>query len=411
MTGEIRMSKIKVKNPIVEMNGDEMTRIIWDLIKTKTIEPYLDLELKEYDLGLEKRDATGDQITIDAANAIREYGVGVKCATITPNEGRVKEYNLTKQWKSPNGTIRNILNGTIFRKPICMTNIKPWVRCWKKPITIGRHAFGDLYRCVEHKITRPGETKLCFTPDEDKEITVTKEMFKFEGNGVIMGIHNTDKSIRDFAQASMSYALSQKQDLWFSVKDTISKVYHCRFRDIFQEEFELRKDDFEKAGIKYVYTLIDDAVARVIRGEGGFIWALRNYDGDVMSDMVASGFGSLGLMTSVLVSPHGCFEYEAAHGTVTRHFYKHRDGEETSTNSIASMFAWTGALRKRGEMDETPEVVKFADTYEKVVIDLVESGVVTKDLTQLIDPPIAEYETTQSFIDKVAAKLEEALKG
>ncbi|MCD6497700.1 MAG: NADP-dependent isocitrate dehydrogenase [Deltaproteobacteria bacterium] len=405
------MSKIKVKNTIVEMNGDEMTRIIWNLIKKTLILSYLDVKLETYDLGLDHRNETGDQVTIDAAQAIKKHKVGVKCSTITPDEGRVKEYQLTKQWKSPNGTIRNYLKGTIFRKPIIVKNIRPHVCGWKKPIIVGRHAFGDLYRSQELRIPEPGVTTLCYTPNSRPDWSQSVKLFEFSQPGIIMGLHNTDKSIQDFAATCMNYALSEKMDLWFSVKDTISKTYHRHFKQIFAEVFEGYHARFEEAGINYRYLLIDDAVAQVIKSKGGFIWALRNYDGDVMSDMVAAGFGSLGMMTSVLVSPTGAFEYEAAHGTVKRHFYEYKKGNPTSTNSVASIFAWTGAIRKRGELDETPDVVHFADVLEETVIDLIEQGVVTKDLTHLIQPSITKYETTESFLEKIATNLDRRLNG
>ncbi|MDX9722363.1 MAG: NADP-dependent isocitrate dehydrogenase [Myxococcota bacterium] len=400
------MSKITVKTPLVEMNGDEMTRIIWDLIKEKIVKRYLEIDLREYDLHVQNRDRTDDQVTIDAAHAIREFKVGVKCATITPDADRVEEYKLKKAWRSPNGTIRNILNGTIFRKPITVNNIHPYVRSWKKPIVIGRHAYGDLYRSVELRIDGPASTSVVSTHDGKSQ---SVPAFDFAGPGIFMGIHNTDESIRSFAQSSIAYAASEKMDLWFSVKDTISKTYHARFKDIFQEEVDAAADTFAAAGISYRYLLIDDAVAQAIKHPGGFVWALSNYDGDVMSDLIAAGFGSLGMMTSVLVSPSGAFEYEAAHGTVKRHYYQHLEGKATSTNSVASMFAWTGALRKRGELDATPELVKFAETWERAVLSLIEEGVVTKDLTALIDPPSANFESTQSFIDKVSDRLETLL--
>lgn len=405
------MGKIKAKNPIVEMNGDEMTRIIWDMIKNKLILKHLDLNLMEFDLGMESREATGDQITIDAANAIGEIGVGVKCATITPDDDRVREFKLTKQWKSPNGTIRNILKGTIFRKPIMVKNIKPFVRTWKKPIVIGRHAFGDLYRSVEYRVSEPGRTDLKFTPASNPDEPVRVKMFDFHSPGIIMGMHNTDESIRIFAKNCIAYAIDQKIDLWFSVKDTISKTYHARFRDIFAQEYEAEKEQFSKLGIEYRFLLIDDAVAQIMKKDGGVVWALRNYDGDVMSDMVAAGFGSLGMMTSVLVSPTGAFEYEAAHGTVKRHYHQHKKGSVTSTNSVASIFAWTGALRKRGELDNTPEIIDFADKLEEAVIENIEQGIATKDLLPLMEPQPSEHQTTEGFIDHVAAKLEEKLTG
>jgi isocitrate dehydrogenase len=402
------MDKIKVKNPMVEMNGDEMTRIIWDMIKEQIVLPNLDLELKSYDLGIEKRDETDDRITVDAAHAIREYKVGVKCATITPDADRVDEYHLKKQWKSPNGTIRNILKGTIFRKPIIVKNIKPYVRSWKKPIVIGRHAYGDLYRSQEFRIPGPGSTTMTYTPHGGDD-PVTSDLFQFEGPGILMGMHNTDESIRTFANNSITYAIFEKMDLWHSVKDTISKTYHTRFKEIFQEEVDRRQAELDAAGITYRYLLIDDAVAQAMKNQGGFVWALRNYDGDVMSDMVAAGFGSLGMMTSVLVSPDGAFEFEAAHGTVKRHYYEHLKGNVTSTNSVASMFAWTGAIKKRGEMDGSEDVVTFGEKWEAAVIELIQEGTLTKDLTWLVDPPIEKYETTQSFIEKVAHRLVEKL--
>ena len=402
------MAKITVKRPIVEMDGDEMTRIIWQMIKDKLINPYLTVDLKYYDLGVTKRDETDDKITVDAAQAISEYGVGVKCATITPDAERVTEYKLKKAWPSPNGTIRGILDGTVFRKPIMTKNILPAVRSWKKPIIIGRHAYGDLYKCQEHVVLGPGKAELVFTP-ADKGEPVRLPIHDFKGAGIIMGIHNTDKSIRSFANACINYACSEKVDLWFGAKDTISKKYHAHFKDVFNAEVEKRKADFEKAGNKYRYLLIDDAVAQIMKHEGGILWACRNYDGDVFSDMVASGFGSLGMMTSVLVSPDGKFEFEAAHGTVRRHYYEHLKGNPTSTNSVASIFAWTGAIRKRGELDATPDVVRFADTLEKSVIGCIESGVVTKDLTHLIEPHVSKYETTEGFLDQVANRLKASL--
>jgi len=405
------MGKIRVRNPIVEMNGDEMTRIIWDLIKREIVLPHLEIDLKEYDLGLERRDATDDQITVDAANAIREFKVGVKCATITPDADRVAEYDLKRQWKSPNGTIRNILNGTIFRKPIIVKNILPWVRAWKRPIVVGRHAYGDLYRNEELRVPEAGRTRLVFTPDAPGSKVVERDLFAFDGPGIFMGMHNKDESIRSFANDCITYAVGEKMELWHSVKDTISKTYHKRFKEIFAEEAERRRGELEQAGVTYRYLLIDDAVAQSVKSEGGFVWALRNYDGDVLSDFVAAGFGSLGMMTSVLVSPTGAFEYEAAHGTVKRHYYEHKKGNATSTNSVASMFAWTGALRKRGELDGTPSVCRFAEAWERSVIDLIEGGVMTKDLTALVDPPASRYETTEGFIEKVAKRLTVQVNG
>lgn len=403
------MARIKVKSPIVEMDGDEMTRIIWEMIKEKFIHPYLDVELKYYDLGVKSRDETDDKITIDSAKAIEKYGVGVKCATITPDEDRVKEYDLKKQWRSPNGQIRSYLGGTVFRKPIMVKNIKPAVRNWKQPIIVGRHAYGDLYKNVEMVIGRPGKAELVFTPDDGNGET-RSTIHEFESSGVIMGVHNTDKSINDFATSCINYALSEKIDLWFAVKDTISKKYHTRFKNIFGALVADRMDEFQEAGIKYHYFLIDDAVAQIMKHEGNVLWAMRNYDGDVFSDMIAAGFGSLGMMTSVLVSPKGQFEYEAAHGTVKRHYYRHLKGEKTSTNSVASIFAWTGAIKKRGELDETPDVVKFGENLEKAVIYCIESGIVTKDLVPLMDEKPKTHQTTEQFLDKVEEKLKELMK-
>jgi isocitrate dehydrogenase len=399
---------IKVKNPIVEIDGDEMTRIIWHFIKDKLIRPFVDVDLKYFDLGIKKRDETDDRITVEAANAIKEYGVGVKCATITPNAARVKEYGLKQQWKSPNGTIRSVLDGTVFRKPIIIKNIPPAVCSWKKPIIIGRHAYGDIYKNVESIVDGPGIAEIVFTPLTGGEKKVLK-LHEFKGRGVIMGMHNTEPSIRSFARACINYALSEKKDLWFGAKDTISKQYHGFFRDVFGEEVEKVKDKLQAAGIQYRYLLIDDAVAQVMKSEGGMLWACMNYDGDVMSDMVATGFGSLGLMTSVLVSPDGKYEFEAAHGTVMRHYYEHLKGNPTSTNSIASIFAWTGALAKRGELDNTPEVVKFAGTLESVVIETVESGIMTKDLMLISEPKVDKFALTEEFIDVVAERLKTRL--
>lgn len=402
------MDKIKIKNPIVEIDGDEMTRIIWHSIKEKLILPFLDIDLKYYDLSIKHRDETNDKVTFDAANAIKEFGVGVKCATITPNAARVKEYNLKQQWKSPNATIRSMLDGTVFRKPILINNIPPAVRKWKKPIIIGRHAYGDIYKSTEYIVEQPGAAELIFTPQGGSEKTVLK-IHDFKGRGVIMGIHNTEKSIRSFALSCINYALSEKLDLWFGAKDTISNQYHGFFRDIFAEEVEKVKERLRQDGIHYRYLLIDDAVAQVIKSEGGMLWACMNYDGDVMSDMVASGFGSLGLMTSVLVSPGGIYEYEAAHGTVMRHYYEHLKGNPTSTNSIASIFAWTGAIAKRGDLDNTPDVVMFAKTLENVVVQTVQSGIMTKDLMLIAEPPVTEYALTEEFIDAVAERLKKEL--
>ena len=370
------MSKIQMKTPLVEMDGDEMTRILWQMIKDELLLPYVDLKTEYYDLGLEYRNKTNDQVTVDSAEATKKYGVAVKCATITPNAARMDEYDLKEMWKSPNGTIRAILDGTVFRAPILVKGIVPYVKNWTKPITIARHAYGDVYKNTEIKVPGKGTAELVFTAEDG---TQTKEVIhNFDGQG----IHNTEKSISSFARACFSYAVDTKQDLWFSTKDTISKKYDHTFKDIFQEIYDTEyKEKFEKLGIEYFYTLIDDAVARVIRSEGGFIWACKNYDGDVMSDMVATAYGDLSMMTSVLVSPSGVYEYEAAHGTVQRHYYKHLKGEETSTNSIATIFAWTGALRKRGELDKIPELMDFADKLERACIKTVEDGKMTKSLS------------------------------
>lgn len=400
--------KIKVRNPIVEMDGDEMTRVMWHIIKERLILPFVDVNLLYYDLGIKHRDETDDRVTVEAAHAIKEHGVGVKCATITPNAARVKEYNLKEQWKSPNGTIRSILDGTVFRKPILIKNIPPAVRNWKKPIIIGRHAYGDIYKSAEFTIDRTGTAELVFTPQDGGE-KIALKIHDFTGRGVIMGIHNTEKSVRSFALSCINYALSEKVDLWFGAKDTIAKQYHGFFRDIFAEEVERFRDKFQQAGMHYRYLLIDDAVAQVIKSEGGMLWACMNYDGDVMSDMVASGFGSLGLMTSVLVSPDGKYEYEAAHGTVARHYYEHIKGNPTSTNSIASIFAWTGALAKRGELDNTFDVVEFARMLETSVIQTVERGIMTKDLMLIAEPPVSKYAFTEEFIDAVSERLKNLL--
>lgn len=399
---------ITVKNPLVEIDGDEMARVMWHMIREKLIHPFLNVALRYYDLGVTKRDETDDQITIDAAHAIDEVGVGVKCATITPNDDRVKEFNLKKQWKSPNGTIRSILDGTVFRKPIMVKNIPPAVRNWIKPIIIGRHAYGDIYKSSELNVSGPGRVEIVYTPDTEGQ-QVRLDIHHFDSPGVVMGMHNTEKSIRSFARSCINYALDTKVELWFATKDTISKKYHGLFRDLFAEEAALRKSDLDKAGISYRYLLIDDAVAQIMKAEGGILWACMNYDGDVMSDMVASGFGSLGLMTSVLVSPDNKFEYEAAHGTVVRHYREHLKGNPTSTNSVASIFAWTGAIRKRGELDSTPEVVNFADALENVVISTIEGGVMTKDLTRIANPPVQKYAHTEDFIDTVAERLRQQL--
>ena len=403
-------SKIQVKTPLVEMDGDEMTRIIWSIVKEKLIHPYLDIQLEAYDLYLPVRDETDDAITHEAAEAIKKYGVGVKCATITPDDARVKEYNLKKAWRSPNGTIRAILDGTVFRKPIRVRNIPPFVRTWDKPITIGRHAYGDVYKSAELQIPGAGTAEIVFRPKDGGE-PQSLAIHEFVGPGVVMGIHNLDRSIRSFAKASLAYALDEKIDIWFGAKDTISKTYHARFKDIFNEEAKAKKAELDAAGISYYYLLIDDAVARAVRDEGGFLWACMNYDGDVMSDMVASGFGSLGLMTSVLVSPEGYFEYEAAHGTVQRHYYLHQKGERTSTNSTATIFAWTGALAKRGELDGTPDVVDFAHKIEASVIETIESGTMTKDLAIIADPKVDNPASTDEFIGAIADRLASKVGG
>ena len=396
------MTKIAMKTPLVEMDGDEMTRIIWKMIKDELICPYVDLKTEYYDLDLENREATHDQVTVDSAEATKRLGVAVKCATITPNAARMDEYHLSQMWKSPNGTIRAILDGTVFRAPIVVKGIEPYVRTWKKPITIARHAYGDVYKNTELRIPAPGKVELVYTPaDGGEEVRATVQ--EFDQPGIAQGIHNLDASIGSFARASFEYALSTHQDIWFAAKDTISDH---RFKDIFQEIFDSEyKERFEETGIEYFYTLIDDAVARVIRSEGGFIWACKNYDGDVMSDMLSTAFGSLAMMTSVLVSPHGYFEYEAAHGTVQRHYYKHLKGEETSTNSVATIFAWTGALRKRGELDELPELVAFADRLEKATIATIEDGQMTGDLAAITTLENPEKLNTRDFIMAVASRL------
>mgnify|MGYP000111117104 FL=1 len=398
------MKKIKMTTPLVEMDGDEMTRVIWGMIKEELLNPFIDLKTEYYDLGIEKRNETNDKVTVEAAEAIKKYGVGVKCATITPNADRIKEYNLKEMWKSPNGTIRAILDGTVFRAPITVSSIKPHVKNWERPITIARHAYGDIYKNIEMKIEEKGKAELVFTGEDGKEVRET--IHNFEGPGVIMGMHNTNKSIESFARSCFNFALDTKQDLWFASKDTISKKYDHTFKDIFNEIFEAEyKNKFEEANIEYFYTLIDDAVARVIKSNGGFIWACKNYDGDVMSDMVATAFGSLAMMTSVLVSPDGCYEYEAAHGTVQRHYYKHLKGEETSTNSMATIFAWTGALRKRGELDNNLELVSFADKLEKASLQTIEDGVMTKDLAMLTDLKEVKSVNTYEFIKEIRSRL------
>ncbi len=402
------MSKIVMKTPLVEMDGDEMTRIIWQMIKDTLLLPFIDLKTEYYDLGLQKRDETRDQITIEAGNAIKKYGVGVKCATITPNKQRMSEYNLHEMWKSPNGTIRAILDGTVFRAPILVDNIKPVVKTWKKPITIARHAYGDVYKATEYRVPGKGKAELLFTGENGEQFRET--VYDFECPGVLQSQFNKDTSIKSFAHACFQYALSTGQDLWFSTKDTISKLYDQTFKLLFEEIYESEyKERFEAQGLTYFYTLIDDAVARVIRSAGGFIWACKNYDGDVMSDMVSTAFGSLAMMTSVLVSPDGNFEYEAAHGTVTRHYYKYLEGEETSTNPIATIFAWSGALKKRGELDEIPELAAFADKLEAVCIEMLEAGIMTKDLIGLVEGGSPKAVTTGEFIKEIRNRLEARL--
>lgn len=402
------MDKIKMTTPLVEMDGDEMTRILWQMIKEELLLPFIDLKTEYYDLGLEHRNETGDQVTVDSAEATKKYGVAVKCATITPNAARMTEYHLKEMWKSPNGTIRSILDGTVFRAPILVKGIVPYVKNWTKPITIARHAYGDVYKNVEIKVPGKGKAELVYTAEDGTEIRET--IHNFEGPGVIQGIHNTDKSISSFARACFNYAIDTKQDLWFATKDTISKKYDHDFKDIFQEIYDTEyKSKFEELGIEYFYTLIDDAVARVIRSEGGFIWACKNYDGDVMSDMVATAYGDLSMMTSVLVSPSGVYEYEAAHGTVQRHYYKHLKGEETSTNSIATIFAWSGALRKRGELDGNRELMEFADKLEKACIKTVEDGKMTKSLSLISTCAHPVILNSLEFIKAIRETLEELL--
>jgi len=399
------MSKIQMNTPIVEMDGDEMTRILWKMIKDELLYPFIDLKTEYYDLGLEERNRTNDQVTIDSANATKKYGVAVKCATITPNAARMTEYNLKEMWKSPNGTIRAMLDGTVFRAPIVVKGIEPAVKSWKKPITIARHAYGDVYKNTEMIIPGPGKVELVYTAEDGTE---TRELVHtYKNAGVAQGMHNLNDSIESFARSCFNYALDTKQDLWFATKDTISKKYDHTFKDVFEEIFEKEyKEAFAKAGITYFYTLIDDAVARVMKAEGGFIWACKNYDGDVMSDMVSSAFGSLAMMTSVLVSPHGYYEYEAAHGTVQRHYYKHLRGEETSTNSVATIFAWTGALRKRGELDNNQELMSFADRLEKATLDTIESGKMTKDLALITTLEDVTVLNSQDFIKEIRKTLE-----
>ncbi len=401
------MKKIQMVTPLVEMDGDEMTRILWKMIKDELIIPFVDLKTEYYDLGLVHRDETADQVTVDSANATKKYGVAVKCATITPNAKRMTEYNLHQMWKSPNGTIRSMLDGTVFRTPITIPSISPAVKFWKKPITIARHAYGDVYKSVDIRVEEPGVAKLIFEGESGKREEQIVHTFK--GPGVLQGMHNTDASIRSFAHACFKYALDLKQSIWFATKDTIAKKYDGRFREIFEEVFAEYKEAFAAAGIEYFYTLIDDAVARVMRSEGGFIWACKNYDGDVMSDMISTAFGSLAMMTSVLVSPDGKYEYEAAHGTVTRHYYKHLQGEETSTNPIATIFAWSGAFRKRGELDNLPELVNYADQLEAACFDTLNEGIVTKDLANLMEGVTPQVKNSADFISAIRERLEKRL--
>ena len=398
------MAKIQMITPLVEMDGDEMTRILWKMIKDELILPFVDLKSEYYDLGLKHRDETDDKVTVESANATKRLGVAVKCATITPNAARVKEYDLKEMWKSPNGTIRAILDGTVFRKPILVKGIEPNVRTWKKSITIARHAYGDIYKNTEMIIDEPGKVELVFTDSKGNE--KRSLVHEFKGAGIAQGVHNVDASIESFARACFEYALSQKEDLWFATKDTISKQYDHTFKDIFEEIYEAEyRERFEKQNISYFYTLIDDAVARVMKSEGGFIWACKNYDGDVMSDMLSSAFGSLAMMTSVLVSPDGCYEYEAAHGTVQRHYYKYLKGESTSSNSVATIFAWSGALRKRGELDNLPDLVDFANRLEKATLDTIESGKMTGDLGAISNLENIQILNSEEFIHEIAKKL------
>ena len=398
-----------MKTPLVEMDGDEMTRILWKMIKEELLLPYIDLNTEYYDLGLEYRNETEDQVTIDAAEATRKYGVAVKCATITPNHARMDEYHLKKMYKSPNGTIRALLDGTVFRAPIVVKGIEPCVRNWKKPITLARHAYGDIYKNTELYIDKPGKVELVYTSEDGEEKRALVQEFK--APGVAMGMHNMEASIESFARSCFNYALDTKQDVWFGAKDTISKTYDAKFKEVFQKVFDAEfKEKFQEAGITYFYSLIDDVVARVMKAEGGFIWACKNYDGDVMSDMVSSAFGSLAMMTSVLVSPHGYYEYEAAHGTVQRHYYRHLEGKETSTNSVATIFAWTGALRKRGELDGNQDLVQFADKLEQATLSTIESGKMTKDLALITSLPDPEVLNSRDFILAVKVSLDELLK-
>lgn len=401
------MEKIKMITPLVEMDGDEMTRILWKMIKDELILPFVDLKTEYYDLGLKHRDETGDKITVEAAEATKKYGVAVKCATITPNAQRMTEYELHQMWKSPNGTIRSILDGTVFRTPITLPTIKPAVRNWQKPITIARHAYGDVYKSVEIRTEEEGTARLVYDTKSGKHEEIV--IHEFKGPGVLQGMHNTDKSIRSFAHSCFKFAIDMKEDLWFSTKDTISKKYDARFREIFDEVYAEYKDDFERLGLTYFYTLIDDAVARVIRSNGGFIWACKNYDGDVMSDMVSTAFGSLAMMTSVLVSPDGNYEYEAAHGTVTRHYYKYLKGEETSTNPMATIFAWSGAFRKRGELDNLPELTRFGEQLEAACFDTLNEGIVTKDLVNLMEGIEPKAVNSADFLKAIRQHLEQRI--
>lgn len=402
------MEKIKMTTPLVEMDGDEMTRILWKMIKDELLLPFIDLNTEYYDLGLENRNATDDRITVEAAEATKRYGVAVKCATITPNAARMEEYDLKEMWKSPNGTIRAILDGTVFRVPIIVKGIEPYVKTWKKPITVARHAYGDVYKAVELKVPGPGRCELVYTGEDGTRLCET--VHEFKEAGIAQGMHNLESSVESFARSCFSYAISQKQDLWFATKDTISKKYDHYFKDTFQEIFEKEyKEEFERLGIEYFYTLIDDAVARVIKSEGGYIWACKNYDGDVMSDLIATAFGSLAMMTSVLVSPHGYYEYEAAHGTVQRHYYKHLKGEETSTNSMATIFAWSGALRKRGELDKNEALTSFADKLEEASLKTIEAGRMTKDLALITTLENPDVLSSEAFIKEIRNTLEELL--
>ncbi len=402
------MGKIKMTTPLVEMDGDEMTRILWSMIKEELLLPFIDLKTEYYDLGLQNRDKTDDKVTVEASEATKKYGVAVKCATITPNASRVSEYNLKQMWKSPNGTIRALLDGTVFRAPILVKGIEPYVRTWKKPITLARHAYGDVYKASEMQIPGPGKVELVYTAEDGNKSSVL--VHEFQGAGIVQGMHNLDASIESFARSCFQFALDTKQDVWFAAKDTISKQYDHHFKDIFEEIYQKEyQEAFEKAKITYFYTLIDDAVARVVKSEGGFIWACKNYDGDVMSDLVATAFGSLAMMTSVLVSPHGYYEYEAAHGTVQRHYYKHLKGEKTSTNSMATIFAWSGALRKRGELDGLSELVRFADLLEKASVQTIESGRMTKDLALITTLSEVTVLDSEDFIKAVRSELEKML--